>query len=342
MGWCPSGQCSTPLNKTNKQDKSGGPLFLDDGSCSTLPVYGFDNGWSAVCQPWKDTRFFLLYPQVRFAAGVNRFLAANGWWLGELARLVYKDEPGEGRGGQTVGRRFFLSRVLLEERSFLDSGLAQCSLLEAREQEHVAYRLVVFRGSFSLQDWLTNLNLMPARWLGGGLVHGGFQRALLSIWPDLEKQLYAWRQGPDPSAPVYYAGHSQGGALAVLAASLWSPAGVYTFGAPAVGDTDFNRALQGVVCHRVVNHRDIVASLPPRLWPLRFLPSGRLVYIDGQGRLQLENAEELLAADRHKPDASLQQREGRGGKWYDPPGSFADHAPVNYVAHLARQALVRR
>ena len=54
----------------------------------------------------------------------------------------------------------------------------------------------------------------------------GFRTALEDVWPELETVLDKVAQ------PIFYTGHSLGGALAMLAASRRPPLALYTFGAP--------------------------------------------------------------------------------------------------------------
>ncbi len=73
-----------------------------------------------------------------------------------------------------------------------------------------------------------------------------------------------------PSRRLVLLGHSSGGAIVQILASLWSDlAGngttVYTYGAPRVGDPAFADAVGGVV-HRVENTDDPIPSLPPETW----------------------------------------------------------------------------
>lgn len=82
--------------------------------------------------------------------------------------------------------------------------------------------------------------------------------------------------------PLFFTGHSLGGAMAILVAEKLRGHGflnsiVYTFGCPRVGDRDFTNEYESVV-HNYRNQGDAVPSLPPAaLAYVRFLPSGRQV-----------------------------------------------------------------
>jgi pimeloyl-ACP methyl ester carboxylesterase len=99
---------------------------------------------------------------------------------------------------------------------------------------------IIFRGTVSLVDWRRNLCTgetkdQPAR-------HSGFVEALSVVGKDIE----AWIETlpKRDGHPFVLSGHSLGGAMAVLAAYDFHKAGrkigaVVTFGAPAVGKSDF-------------------------------------------------------------------------------------------------------
>jgi triacylglycerol lipase len=112
-------------------------------------------------------------------------------------------------------------------------------------------------------------------------VHQGFQNAL---FPALTKILTAIRIiDPHFQKDIWVTGHSLGGALAVMFVSMLAEEdidvrGLYTFGAPRVGDKAFadifNHKFIEVQCHttnqdklgisyRVVNEGDLVPHLPP-------------------------------------------------------------------------------
>lgn len=108
--------------------------------------------------------------------------------------------------------------------------------------------VVAFRGSSSVQDWLTNAqfgmeDLFWATEYNCAAVHRGFLEAFDSVNAEV---LSAVREllKSFPRAEIYITGHSLGGALAMLAAyefrRLNLPlAQVVTFGAPRVGNKAF-------------------------------------------------------------------------------------------------------
>lgn len=150
--------------------------------------------------------------------------------------------------------------------------------------------VAAFRGTESLPDWLTNLQAVkdPGPWENTA-VHEGFQDAFLAsalqIGEIIGRNLQADHQ-------VWLTGHSLGGALAVLLAATLLESdlpvhGLYTFGAPRVGDRKFartlNASLQGVAANwRVVNKDDLVPHVPLESF---FSHAGNRMLLMGDGRV---------------------------------------------------------
>lgn len=280
----------------------------------------FDNSWRAVRIPGSATEFFAP-PPPRPLAAESAFSVVNAWWLAELSRLVYRnDAPGAG-----LTRNRVLARVGLVERVFLERQGTQCAIVEAGDGSREAPAVLVFRGTDGPVDWRRNSNPLWTRWPRGGRAHAGFVQALDDVWDELESAL------SEVSAPLFYGGHSLGGALALLTAGRRPPLAVYTFGAPRVGDAGFAESLEEEAVYRVVNRRDAVSRQPPSLPWLRFRQAGELRVIATGG---LRGGSPVVAGVEPDPMPPLPGRR----RWYDPPPEFCDHAPVNYVACLERLA----
>jgi len=121
---------------------------------------------------------------------------------------------------------------------------------------------VVFRGTQSIEDWLSDLTFPQVDNPPWGKTEEGFTGLYVQC---SEKVLQAVAAG----AEVFVTGHSLGAALAVLAAADLAQSGrvptMYSFAGPRVGDIDFatkfNQSLQQRAW-RIVNTEDIVTTLP--------------------------------------------------------------------------------
>jgi triacylglycerol lipase len=191
-------------------------------------------------------------------------------WLAQIAHLAYQSPTEIIATTQAWGFPY---------AHFFDQGNTQACLIG-----HDQLLILVFRGTepASLSDWLTNAKL-PLVESGGGKVHQGFQAGLSEIWQPLLARLSEFRR----HQPLLLAGHSLGGALATLAAAGLHEAGqrvdgLYTFGAPRVGDRAFSACFNHDLQHctfRLVNNQDLVPHLPPRA--LGYSHVGQLMSFDG-------------------------------------------------------------
>ncbi len=294
----------------------------------------FDNSWQALLRPGAATNFFDFEGLQQMRLDPDDYSLVNAWWLAEISRLIYKSEGHRGEILEGEARRLFLKSVGLRESYFFNRWGTQCAFIESDDPNSSKFGVLVFRGTSDYRDVFSDLNTIPVKWPAGGLVHRGFMYALDEVWQEIEQLLSSL------SFPVFYTGHSLGGALAVLAAAKKAPCALYHFGSPRVGNGDFVKTISGVRAYRVVNNRDIVTMVPPSLGPFEFRPVGSLLYITHDHRLMVEPTDEEVAADRRKRDPSLNDS-ANYRHWFDPPEFLADHAPINYVAHLERQLAQR-
>lgn len=148
--------------------------------------------------------------------------------------------------------------------------------------------VVAFRGSEAkAADWLANVQTVtdPGPF-PKTKVHEGFQDALFPVVLQLG---YVLRHLGTGGKQVWVTGHSLGGALASIFTAMLleelhtlgaahalddahSLAGLYTFGAPRVGNRAFDRQFgarakaHDVRAYRVVNDGDAVPHVPPEPW----------------------------------------------------------------------------
>lgn len=136
------------------------------------------------------------------------------------------------------------------------------------------YIVVAFRGSEKkISDWLTNTKATPDTSVKDGKVHSGFYSRFNGVKQQVEKSIAEAKQkyidekvvDSAEAIPVFFTGHSLGGALATVAIREINADGfgaAYTFGAPKVGDYEYFYKLKAPV-YRVVNSSDIVPRVPP-------------------------------------------------------------------------------
>ncbi len=138
-----------------------------------------------------------------------------------------------------------------------------------------AYVVIAFRGTEKkISDWLTDLNAIPTV-IGEGKVHTGFFEAFTKITDSqgmtVKDSVNKIMQSPAAKdengepLPLFFTGHSLGGALALLATNLLAPdikGACYTFGGPRIANYEYFNKLKTPV-YRVVNSSDIVARVPP-------------------------------------------------------------------------------
>lgn len=131
--------------------------------------------------------------------------------------------------------------------------------------------VLVFRGTLSMEDWMTDLNFRQTEpsfleTPGAQLVHTGFD----TLYATMRDNVYAALEGAFPNAErVFVTGHSLGGALATLcamdlASNTKHKVICYTYGSPRVGNVRFAEAYQAALPNsvRVWNRYDTIPDLP--------------------------------------------------------------------------------
>jgi triacylglycerol lipase len=169
-------------------------------------------------------------------------------------------------------------------RSAFDSEHGKVYLLETEQD-----LLVLFRGS-SEQDWDDLAEEQRAEKEGAifaetvGKVNHCFKEDVDHLWPLIEVELAGIRK------PVWFAGHSLGGAFAIICANRCllsyircEPEELHTFGAPRVGTGKYVRLVE-LKHYRWVNNHDYVTRVPAAWRGYRHC--GQEMHIDYQGQLR--------------------------------------------------------
>jgi pimeloyl-ACP methyl ester carboxylesterase len=207
-------------------------------------------------------------------AGDAELLTRNGpdldtaIFLAEASAAAYPEGNAQG----------FVTNRGLSGFTLFNSGNVQgfyCSTQQAA--------LLVFRGTSNIGQWIRDARVLPAPFRDWGWAHLGFVKGIEAV----ETYLQEFDKIAKSRAHVWVAGHSLGGALAVLAAARLKSLGVctpliLTYGQPAVGFADFatrfNQELRDRLWH-VINQNDIVPRVPP--FPYRHCDLGKHIVKPG-------------------------------------------------------------
>lgn len=261
----------------------------------------------------------------------------HAFWLAQFSSLAYSTL-------KELASSDLLKRHKLTVTS-IEKGTTQVFLFKGEQ-----LLIVAFRGTEQLpEDWITDAKMSPIQrpWDVTDpaiFVHKGFHGALDLVWPELRPHLLA------SSHPVWFTGHSLGGALAVLAAYrlahcegdlIPTVGGVYTFGQPRVGNSELANSCSAQLSQRIfryVNSSDIVPLVPPSK-PVEYVHFGQVRYFDASGCLHLERTLWERIAEQITP--ALQKVTSEDADW----GAVArehlgrrlsDHAMTRYVQCLER------
>ncbi len=268
-----------------------------------------DTSWNALLRPWISNRYFDPPVLHVFDPGSTDFSLTNAWWLCELSRLIYRQDPDEaGSDALPPTRSEILHRVGLKEIASFCQGTNYCALVRQDTGGFDPFAVLVFRGTRGFKSWPSNLNSMQTSWPGGGKVHGGYKTGFDGLWQKIKPVI------SKIDLPLFFTGHSLGGALAVLAASMRPESVVYTFGAPKTGNAAFASSLKSTRIYRVENDHDLIPTMPLFSIHSDFHHAGVQICL--------------------KDDLPTGPRSGSNRRFMDPPEFLSEHAPVNYTIRL--------
>jgi triacylglycerol lipase len=206
-----------------------------------------------------------LKPETYRADGLDGFEAIPEFTLGNalaamwLSQLAYEAEDHPETVDEVLPK-FKLTKLKLGDRGPLER---KASYIVASGRDAT---FVMFAGTDPLkpQDLITDIDLNP---LSIDL-HHGFRDAVLKVQREIEAAII---DNGVAGQPLFFTGHSMGGALALISAQLALKArlratAVYTFGGPRAGGQDFFDGYDpdlGDRTFRLVYGEDIVAKVPP-------------------------------------------------------------------------------
>jgi triacylglycerol lipase len=192
-------------------------------------------------------------------------------------------------GSEDEAKAWAKTHLEADETVFLSRGNTQLIIAE-----NLSELSIIYRGSQQFGDWIANMKIRKTR-RPYGRVHRGFMSAFLDVEAEVMGVIErARRLGKD----IYLAGHSLGGALAVITAAeaqskfgMMKLKGVFTYGMPRTCDAacaEHMTRIFGPIHTRFVNHRDLVTRIPPFSYH-----TGRLVHFDHSGEIEILDEEVL-------------------------------------------------
>lgn len=187
----------------------------------------------------------------------------------ELAKVSYSDPQDIADAVAAIG---------FDNYEYFDRDGAQAYVFETLHDS-----VVVCRGTEpgEWNDVKADLNALAVVAETAGRVHRGFKREVDDLWPRLERAL------KDNDKPLWFAGHSLGGAMATICAGRCklaeipcNPEAVFSYGSPRVGNRRYINFVT-LKHYRWVNNNDIVTRVPPT-W-LGYRHTGREMYLNANG-----------------------------------------------------------
>ncbi len=271
---------SDAIVRCASQNTPEAQVFLKCGKAGQACCEAFDLPASAAC----DTRS---YCNGSKQCVENRVLyddAANlgsselkrvSWLMARLAAAQTTSVSSLGFGNKRTITKSF--RIPLQDYVF-PTGVNEIYQFVGDAQAFVAdgttdnVSVVSVRGSSDVDDWLMDFNQTQVL-IGGVGYHYGFYTYANSLYASVKAELASSCTG-SKARPVWFTGHSLGGATAQIMA-YWAArdgcnvGGVMTFGAPRSGTSQFVSAYRSVAngtlharSHRWVNKGDPLACLP--------------------------------------------------------------------------------
>lgn len=211
--------------------------------------------------------------------------AGNAYWMAKLSKAVYKKRSDN---DEFPHEEAILKELKAEDPGFLSVTGADKNSAQAALIEHEDYLCMVFRGTNELGDWLDNINAFRESVLFGEF-HRGFWNSVEDVWDVIHPKYLQLRE--QKKRPLFFTGHSLGGAMATVAASRFLHqdlpfTSVYTFGQPRALSRETSRVYNSITPnrhHRFQNNEDIVTRVPARL--MGYSHVGTCLYIDSDKQI---------------------------------------------------------
>jgi triacylglycerol lipase len=294
-----------------------------------IPAATFKN----IRPPNKNYKFFEDRQHHPFKPEATTFELVNAGWMADFVLLAYDKK-------KTIQKRFDDAGLTADGfvMEFFSRRVTQCFVANNNKFVVVSVRgteIDNLRGA--IVDWCRNFQMRPKPDDSGGLVHEGFMKDVAEVWNDTDEgrglKSYLRPLLAGSTRTLWITGHSLGAAVATLVAERavrdagFAVRGVYTFGSPRVGDTQFRQNYEtrglNAKTFRVVYDIDIAQHLFP---DAAYRHVGKFVFIDAAGNLKTDLPE--------PPTKDFEIPRGFVADRLIIPALIADHAPIYYASHI--------
>ena len=214
----------------------------------------------------------------------------NAYWMARLSQVVYEEKENNSPDESKI-----LEVLKKEDPGFINIYPVSEGNAQAIFVEHEQYFCMAFRGTDEFKDWGDNFTAIKFKVSNlDAEFHKGFYQHFEKIWQRLE-DIHKDRREENP-LPLFFTGHSLGGALATIATAQWVLDGdrqfisTYTFGQPRAVTLKLAGTLAPMCGNRFFrfhNNNDIVTRVPPRV--MGFSHMGQIAYIDKDKGIYLDS-----------------------------------------------------
>lgn len=254
--------------------------------------------------------------------------SGNAYWMARLSNVIYKKRSDD---DEHPDEEAILQDLKTEDSGFVSVKGANKNSAQAALIEHKDYLCMAFRGTNELADWLDNINAFRESVLFGEF-HRGFWNSVEDVWDVIHGEYKRLRE--EKKRPLFFTGHSLGGAMATVAASRFLHqdlpfTSVYTYGQPRAlsrGTSRIYNAEAGRRHYRFQNNEDIVTRVPARL--MGYSHVGTCLYIDSNKQIHDDSGFWFRFLDVFDGALDALRNQGR-------VGAITDHNMDLYQAAVA-------
>lgn len=231
--------------------------------------------------PDLEYNYFEDIEKYSFKPFITDFSLINCWFLSECSFLSY---------ASPFFSQLVFNKAGYENFHFIDQDDNECMVVWNDDSIIISFRGTEQNSSSTRSDVLTDIKFLQTTYDKGGLVHRGFLEAFNTIWngPDGLETFINELKSDGKNRAIWITGHSLGGALADICFTQMEDAtGVYTFGAPRVGDKGFLDLTIGRPRWRVEHNQDPVTTVPKSIFSFDkyYYNMGDLIYIGKYGQV---------------------------------------------------------